>query len=195
MTHQNLAWRTQRTRDNTKVEGMTELSRKQMEAILLTHEIAELESDVEATLATLAENPHYEIAMLGLAVDGIDAVRELYKRILPKGNQDVAAKARVHAMAKNTLVREAVMSFNNTQGERVTGLYIVVMEFDPETGLISGERMYADPNFGGMMAEQIGEDFVNFPGVSVIGEDWDPIERHDAYDFAEKRGLTINAPS
>lgn len=175
---------------------MTEMTRKQMEAILLTHEIAELEADIEGTLATLVDNPHYELAMLGLAVDGMDAVRELYKRILPAtGYQNMAAKARVHALAKNTLVREAVMSFTNKNGERVTGLYMVAMEFEPETGLISGERMYADPNFGGAMEDLIGKDFVNLPGVSVIGEGWEPIKRHDAYDFAEKRGLAINAPS
>jgi hypothetical protein len=43
---------------------MTELSEKEMEAILLDHEVAELEMDLEATLATLTPEPHYELATL-----------------------------------------------------------------------------------------------------------------------------------
>ena len=63
-----------------------QLDKKQMEEILLAHEVAELEMDIDATMATLAPNPHYELATLGLAVDGSDAVRETYRRILPPKN-------------------------------------------------------------------------------------------------------------
>ncbi|MGW4125430.1 hypothetical protein [Nocardia sp. NPDC004711] len=173
---------------------MTQLSKKQMEEILLAHEIAELEMDVEATMATLTPNPHYELASLGLAVDGTDAVRETYRRILPNRGRNVAAEKRVHAVADNTLLREAFMSFNTLEGERVTGLYLVVMAFDPDLKLISGERMYMDPNFAKMMSEQLGPDFGDLPGVSKIGDSAPSIEKHDAYKYAAARGLTINAP-
>ncbi|NMO03527.1 hypothetical protein HH308_20125 [Gordonia sp. TBRC 11910] len=171
---------------------MTELSKKEMEEILLVHEIAELEMDVEATLATLAPNPHYELASLGLAIDGIDAVRETYRRILPNQSRDVAAEKRVHAVASNTLLREAHMSFNNLDGERVNGLYLVVMAFDPALKLISGERMYMDPNFGKMMSEQLGPDFESLPGVSRIDASAPTIAKHDAYKYAEAAGKTID---
>lgn len=173
---------------------MTELSKQQMEEILLTHEIAELEMNVEATMATLVPNPHYELAALGLAIDGTDAVRETYRRILPNQNRDVAAEKRVHAVAANTLLREAFMSFNTLEGTRVTGLYLVVMAFDPDLKLISGERMYMDPNFAQMMSEQLGPDFAELPGVSRIGDTAPNIEKHDAYRYAAARGLSITPP-
>lgn len=173
---------------------MTELNKKEMEEILLAHEIAELEMDIDATLATLTPNPHYELAALGWAIDGPDAVRETYRRILPNQNRDVAAEKRVHAVAANTLLREAFMSFNTLAGERVTGLYLVVMAFDPDLKLISGERMYMDPNFAQMMSEQLGPDFGTLPGVSRIGDTAPNIEKHDAYKYAEARGLTITPP-
>lgn len=174
---------------------MTELTKKEMEEILLAHEIAELEQDVEATMATLAPNPHYELAFVGLAVDGEDAVRETYRRILG-GNEgrEVAAERRVHGIATNTLLREAHMTFTTRQGERVNGLYLVVMSFDPEARLISGERMYTDPVFGEMMTEQLGPDFETLPGVTRIRDTAPTIAKHDAFQVAASRGLTINAP-
>lgn len=174
---------------------MSELSKKEMEEILLAHEIAELEQDVEATMATLAPNPHYELAFVGLAVDGEDAVRETYRRILGNNEgRDVAAERRVHGVATNTLLREAYMTFNTREGERVNGLYLVVMSFDPELKLISGERMYTDPVFGQMMREQLGPDFENLPGVTRIRDTAPTIDKHDAFKVAASRGLTINAP-
>jgi hypothetical protein len=169
-----------------------ELTKKEMEAVLLAHEIAELETDIEATMATLGPNPHYELVTLGLAVDGEAAVREAYSRILP-GNRkrNVAAEMRIHAIAANTLVREAHMSYTTSDGERVTGGYMVVMSFDPAAKLISGERMYMDPAVAAMFREDLGTDFESLPGVSKFSDNAPMIDRHDAYAVAERRGLTI----
>ncbi|WP_176594352.1 hypothetical protein [Sphingobium sp. EM0848] len=174
---------------------MKELTKQEMEAILLEHEKAELEVDIDATMATLVPNPHYEIAFLGLAIDGWEGVHQAYQRILrPAQIRPVAAKRRVHAVARNTLIREAHVTFNTSEGERVTGLYMVVMEFDPELKKIAGERMYADPLFGKMMTEQLGEDFAKIPGVSRIRDSAPVIEEHDAYAAAAARGVTITPP-
>ncbi|MCV7065911.1 hypothetical protein H7H51_09600 [Mycolicibacterium farcinogenes] len=172
---------------------MKELTKKEMEAILLAHEKGELEEDLDATMATLVDNPHYELPALGFAFDGREAVREAYSRILP-GTRDrnVAAQMRVHAMSHNTLVREAHVSFTKSNGERVTGGYIVVMSFDPEQKLISGERMYMDTNFAEMMAENLGPDFASLPGVKKLADAAPMIDRHDAYEVAERHGVTIN---
>lgn len=174
---------------------MNELTKQEMEEILLEHEIAELEQDLDRTMATLTPEPHYELASLGWAIDGTEPVRETYKRIMPYVTvRDVAAEKRVHAVAANTLVREAYVSFTTSQGERVTGLYMVVMSFDPDLRLISGERMYMDPVFAGMMAEQLGGDFSALPGVSPIGDSAPIIAKHDAFAVAESRGKAINQP-
>ncbi|MBS0473542.1 MAG: hypothetical protein JSR28_00130, partial [Proteobacteria bacterium] len=149
---------------------MTDLTRAEMEAILLEHEIAELEYSVDRTMATLVANPHYEIATLGVAVDGWDAIERTYDRLIKEGGKDrnIQAVARVIAEAKNTLIREAHVSFDDDEGKRVTGLYLVVMEFDPEQKKIIGERMYTDTVFGALLKGILGDDFINLPGVSSI---------------------------
>lgn len=172
------------------------LTKKEMEAILLEHEIAELEQDIDATMATLVPEPQYELASLGWAIRGRDAVRETYNRILSYAStRDVAAEKRVHAIAENTLLRESHVSFNTKDGKRVTGNYLVVMCFDPELKLITGERMYMDPLFAQMMAEELGDDFGEVPGVSLMSESAPIIDRHDAFTVAESRGRTINQPA
>ena len=172
---------------------MTEMTKNEMEEVLHAHEKGELEEDLDATMATLVDNPHYELPTLGYAFDGYDAVREAYSRIMPgTRTRNVAAKMRVHAIDSNTLVREAHVSFNTRSGERVNGNYIVVMSFDPEQRLISGERMYMDTNFAAMMSENLGPDFADVPGVTKLSDVAPTIDRHDAYEVAERKGITIN---
>jgi hypothetical protein len=126
----------------------------------------------------------------------MDAVRETYSRILPGANKwDIAAEARGYTWGTNTLVREAHVSYNTLEGERVTGLYMVVMAFDPELKRISGERMYMDPVFAKLMATDLGEDFGAVPGVSRISDSAPIIETHDAIAAAAARGVTITRPS
>jgi hypothetical protein len=175
---------------------MADLTRKEMEDILLAHEIAELEYDVPATMATLVPNPHYEIATFGLQVDGWDSINATYDRLIMGGARDrnVQAVARVIAEARNTLIREAHVSFDMPDGERVTGLYLVVMEFDPEQKKIVGERMYTDPVFGAFLAETLGEDFSTLPGVTPLKGSMPIISEHDAFEAAAARGIHINNP-
>src|SRR5262245_41569311 len=83
----DLVWRWIRSQpgDGSKetLQPMQEMTKKEMEAVLLAHEKGELEEDLDATMATLVDNPHYELPTLGFAFDGYDAVREAYSRIMP----------------------------------------------------------------------------------------------------------------
>jgi hypothetical protein len=175
---------------------MKELTPYEMEDILLAHEKAELEYDVDATMATLVANPHYEIATIGVAIDGWDTVHRMYQRLVKLGaeGRNIQARARVIAFARNTLVREAHVSFDTPEGKRVTGLYLVVLEFDPEKKKIIGERMYTDPIFGKLLTDILGEDLATLPGVSKIADSAPVINVHDAYELAAARGVTIERP-
>ncbi|MCW0200089.1 hypothetical protein [Sphingopyxis sp.] len=175
---------------------MTNLTRQEMEELLLEHEVAELEYNVDRTMATLTPNPHFELCFMGLAVDGWDAVREMYTRMLIKGGEErnLQADARVVMIENNHIVREAVISFNDDNGKRVTGLYSVVVEFDPETKKIKGERMYGDLTYGRFMSRIVGEDITNVPGVTRISESLPVIDVHDAFAAAAARGIEINNP-
>ena len=181
-------------------EATTELARDltkdEMLEILLAHEIAELEYDIDATMVTLVPNPHYEAPTLGVQVDGWDTIEKMYGRLISDAakGRNVHAVARVIAEAKNTLVREAYVSFDTADGGRDTGLYLVVMEFDPVLKKIVGERMYMDTIFGAFMAEMLGPDFPTMPGVSKLAGTMPIINEHDAFEAAAARGIVINNP-
>jgi hypothetical protein len=90
----------------------------------------------------------------------------------------------VDAVAKNALVNEAFVSFDNAKGERVTGQYLVVVEFDPELHKVIGERMYMDPVFGQMWVENLGEGFTELPGVSKVTDSAPVIDAANAHAMA-----------
>lgn len=147
-----------------------DLTETEMGTILLAHGTAEMQFDVEATMSSVVPEPHYEIAALGLAIDGREAVREMYRRLLAGNrNRNIQAAPRAHAAGQNTLLQEAHVTFDDAGGRRVSGLYVVVVQFDPARGQIIGERMYTDPHFTQMWRENLGEDFIDVPGVSVMG--------------------------
>jgi hypothetical protein len=165
-----------------------------MEGIMLAHEKAELEYDLDATMDTLVPNPHFELPPFGIAIDGWEGVRTMYSFMIQKGGRDrnLQAVARVIGEAPNTLMREAWISYDTIDGRRVTGGYMVVMSFEPETKKILGERMYADKIYADLLAELIGDTYLSWPGVSQMGDGAPIINRHDAFDLAASRGVVIN---
>ncbi|PPJ08904.1 hypothetical protein C5E44_28480, partial [Nocardia nova] len=62
------------------------LSLAQMEELLAIHEMAEFNVDLDATMATLVDNPVYELPTLGWHIEGQEAVRETYRRLLHGGD-------------------------------------------------------------------------------------------------------------
>lgn len=182
----------------------TELTKEEMEDIFLDHEIAELEGDLDAVMATVAPNPHFELPTLGLALDGRDAVRRYYQLTLDSGERDgrsigsssgggragIAARKRQHSVARNTLCREAIASFTRG-GKRISGVYNITVSFDPDLRKIYGERMYFDTVLAALFAEAVGDDFATYPGVQKLSDYLPNIEEHDAYEHAAARGTPI----
>lgn len=164
---------------------MTELTIQEMEEILYRHETCEVSGDIEATMETVVDNPHYEFPSAGWAADGADAVREHYRRSLPSGEKyQIASKKRVHGAGPNTLFREASVSFDTPEGERLTGQYLAVIEFDPETRKIKSERLYSDSVFDKFQNPHLGPDYGETPGVSPLGAMVAPITREDMMNEA-----------
>lgn len=175
---------------------MTNLTRQEMEELLLEHEVAELEYNLDATMATLVPTPKFELCFMGLAVNGWDAVHEMYRRMLHRGGEarNLQADARVVMIEGNHIVREALVSFDDDDGTRRTGLYNVVVEFDPELKKIKGERMYGDLTYARFMSRIVGEDLAQVPGVTEIAATLPIINVHDAFAAAAARGIIINNP-
>ncbi|GHE76116.1 hypothetical protein GCM10017786_01280 [Amycolatopsis deserti] len=161
---------------------MADLTLEEMEQILYRHEMAELSKDLDATMATVVANPHYEFPSWGWAADGPEAVREHYRRALADIDRgDPASKMRVHGVGPNTLFREASFSFNREDGERVTGQYLAVIEFDPVEKKVKSERQYGDSVFAEYLAPHCGPDYGEIPGVSRLNSNITPITREDMY--------------
>ncbi len=145
------------------------MSFEEMEQAFFDHEEYELAYDLEGTMTTLVDVPQYELPTLGWRIEGKAAATELYKRMLVGAEKRAmwAEKRFAHAIAPNTLVREAHVWFNTDDGDRGIGQYVVVIAF--ENGKISGERLYFDKDYAEIMAAEIGADFGDFPGVSRLG--------------------------
>lgn len=145
------------------MEMATTLTLAEMEELLAVHEQAEFNLDLDGTMATLIDNPRYELPGLGWYIEGQEAVRELYRRLLHAGDvHNLWADKRVHATSPSSLTREAWVYFDTPEG-RTTGQYFVAMDFEGDK--IAGERMYMCDRYAAMMGEALGADFGDIPGV------------------------------
>lgn len=152
--------------EDTIVEKMTV---EEMDQILIVHEIAEFDNDIEAVMATLVEDPQYELPSMGWHIKGEHAVRELYKRWLGGADKrNIWAEKRIQAYSANgdAMVRDAFVFYDDDNGNRVTSRYSTAFSF--ENGLISGERMFMEPPFAKVMNDILGPDFGDVEGVSRI---------------------------
>lgn len=149
---------------------MQYVTQEQLEKVLHGHEEAEFRCDLDGTMDTVCANPVYEFPGLGLRVEGRDAVRETYRRLLPFPEKlNVAADMRLHAVAPNQLCREAYISWDTDDGGRETGQYMAILSVDEE-GKIAGERMYSDAIYTEALKRLLGEDFKDLPGVVPLGK-------------------------
>lgn len=147
---------------------MTKLSLQQMEELLAIHEMAEFNLDIDGTMATLVDNPIYELPAINWHIEGQEAVRETYRRLLHGGDvRNIWADKRTHAVSENSLCREAYVYFDTDEG-RVTGRYMVTMDFAGDK--IAGERMFMDATFARAMNDILGPDFGEIAGVSRLDE-------------------------
>ncbi|BBZ10051.1 hypothetical protein BST20_02680 [Mycobacterium branderi] len=151
----------------------TTLTLEQMEELLRLHEEAEFNLDLDATMATLVENPVYELPSLNFYIEGREAVEELYRRMLHGGDvRNFWADKRTHAISPSSLIREAWVYFDTDEGVRTTGSYNVVMDFEGDK--IAGERMFMDASFTKTMAAVLGPDFADVPGVYPLNQKQPP---------------------
>ena len=146
---------------------MTKLTLEQMEEVLVAHETAEFNMDLDGVMDTLVDHPVFEMPAVGIRIEGKEAVREMYRRFLAGGDRmNIWADRRVHAVSDNELVREAYVYFDTPEG-RVTGQYCVVMTF--EGNKLLGERFFMDSSFAKATSEALGN-LLDLPGVSLLAD-------------------------
>lgn len=144
---------------------MTGITEKQLQ-VIHTHAQAEYDNDVEATMVTVCENPHYELVTLGLALTTKDAVREFYSRTLPAGaERKLSGELRVEVSGPDTVIGEYYIDMViGGEAKRSRVLSVIVMEGD----LFKGERLYGDQLFTDLWVKDLGPDFASYPGVVAL---------------------------
>jgi hypothetical protein len=167
-------------RKNEETNNMRGLSPERMMELLAEHEKYEFDNDLDRVMATLVEHPVYELHPQKLRIEGRDAVREFYRRVLPEFVNSGLLKPRDAKPTRNlkSLVfgdsylmsemhDELKLSDGNTTRVRVMGFA------DFEDGKILGERLFSDYDLAEWLDSLLGPDFVDVPGVTTIADEYD----------------------
>jgi ketosteroid isomerase-like protein len=146
--------------------GTKSLSADEMLAVFMVHATAEFAGDVDTTMETVAEHPVFEWAPLNLRIEGRDAVREMYSRVMSRTVHKHILSQRALAFGENVITVEYVLTVREPDKEDVHTAVMTVLGFEGDK--IWAERTYTHPAFAEHLREGLGEDFDSFPGVSQL---------------------------
>jgi len=122
---------------------MTDTDRDTMIAVALAHAAAEAAMDIEATMATLDENPTYELQPIGIVLRGRDVARQYYEHFFANCYPRIAGYAlRSEWVADEGVLQEYSLHIDNADGTNSRHDIIGILTFGV-AGKLSGERIYA----------------------------------------------------
>jgi hypothetical protein len=118
------------------------LTREQGIALARAHVLAERNGDIAATLATLDDDPVYELLPAGRVMRGMDAARAYYEHFFARF-RPLAVGSEMHAEWVNDVgvAQEYTITVKQPDGTRKRHRVVSILTFG-ERGL-SGERVYA----------------------------------------------------
>jgi hypothetical protein len=115
-------------------------------AIAHRHAAVEAAGDVEATMATLDDNPRYELLPTGIVFTGREAARTYYEHFFSTFQPTaVGAELRAEYVSDEGLAQEYVVTVRGPDGAKERFPLVSVLTFG-ET-LLSGERVYGEDRF------------------------------------------------
>jgi len=122
---------------------MTTDDRAAMIAVAHAHAAAEAKRDLEATMATLDEDPTYELQPLGRILRGRDLARQYYEHFFAHCQPRVTGyELRSEWVADEGVLQEYTLHIANPDGTNsrhdIIGILVV-----GAAGKLSGERIYA----------------------------------------------------
>lgn len=125
------------------------------------HSVAEMGGNLAGTLATLEDDPIYELFPVGLKLTGMDKVRRYYSYFMENVLQNfVDAKVHYESTDRPGHQKESTVWWRDHDGQvHVTQLMTILVYGDNK---LRGERMYAD------------EPFLRF----LFGPLWEEMETH-----------------
>lgn len=122
---------------------MTNNDRAAMIAVALAHAAAEGEGDIEGTMATLDEDPAYELQPLGLILRGRDVARQYYEHFFANCQPRITGyELRSEWAAHEGVLQEYTLHIDNPDGTNTRHDIIGILIFGA-AGKLSGERIYA----------------------------------------------------
>lgn len=112
------------------------------------HAAAEGEGDVEATLATLNDDPVFEFYPMKLKIAGRDKVERFYRE---QYNEFATRVVGYEVLSEWTneyaALQEYVIDLTEDDGSTTKYFVMSMMPGDDTTGLLTGERLYCDDGF------------------------------------------------
>jgi len=153
---------------------MTDLAPERMAELAMQHEQYEFEQDVDKIMATLVDQPVFEFFPQGFRVEGRDAVRKMYERlvvsILPQLDTRKEVQTRDikgFACGESALLAEIEDDFVFPDGSTKRIRMAATVHFDGEA--IHGETTYLDADLATVFDSVLWTpDFIALPGVSKV---------------------------
>jgi hypothetical protein len=134
---------------------MTVDEREAMVAVAHAHAAAEAEADIEGTMATLGDDPVYELQPIGLTLRGRAAAQAYYEHFFADFLPRVTGyDLRSEWVTDEGLGQEYVMYVRNEDGTSTRHPIIGILTFGVDDKL-SGERLYASNELLEMMFKPV----------------------------------------
>lgn len=110
-----------------------------MRTLIEEHISAEMECDLERTMATLGPAPEYEFC--GVPLSGTETIRRFYSAVFADLIPRITGiEPRAQMLASNLLIDEAWMSLSFPDRSSVRWSFCALVQY--EDGRIKGERVY-----------------------------------------------------
>lgn len=138
------------------------------------HVRAEVDGDMDAVLATLCPEPHYECHPLGMTMTDISTIAEFYRRcgsmfakIKIVGESGTFGDGNAGKyFGTNGIVTWDHGTLTGSDGGEIVIKCLALFELDAASGLLKGEKMFFNDGAAGLFTELLGDDFRALPGVS-----------------------------
>lgn len=125
------------------MESRESLERQEMVKVAMAHAEAEAAGDLEATMATLVDEPVYELQPMGRQLRGAAATRRYYEHFFAEFLPTVKGYTlRSEWVTDEGLGQEYTMEVGDPDGASRPHAIIGILLFGPG-GKLAGERLYA----------------------------------------------------
>lgn len=125
------------------------------------HGEAEFSRDLDTTMATVCEHPHYTFSPMGWEIKDRGLLREFYEKMLdfvPHLQPAEDGSLTVAHGPDHVMMWDRAVQYRWDDG-RVSRLnFMVALKRDPETGLVAGEHAYADEDTAAVFTKMVGDD-------------------------------------